>query len=124
MGAAREPPYNLTYCEDPTMGGTVARLCGNFVHVVGYTRQTLALRGTARSAASYGSRLLLPLVATPPPTAPACCFSRRPRWRVRPGPFDPGPPTLSLSLVCGSSQLPDPADRGREVNGLLHRMFC
>ena len=40
------------------------------------------------------------------------------------GPSTPAPPTLSLSLVCGSSQLPDPADRGREVNGLLHRMFC
>ena len=40
--------------------------------------------------------------STPPPTAPAGCFSRRPRRRVWPGPFDPGPPTLSLSLVGGS----------------------
>ena len=112
MGAAREPPYNLTYCEDPTMGGTVARLCGNFVHVVGYTRQTLALRGTARSAASYGSRLLLPLVATPPPTAPACCFSRRPRWRVRPGPFDPGPPDPKFKFGLWLVTAPGPGGPG------------
>ena len=47
-------------------GGTVARLCprGAFSHVVAYTRQTWALRGTADSlldaaAASYGTRWVL-----------------------------------------------------------------
>ena len=30
--------------------------------------------------------------STPPPTAPARCFSRRPLLRVWPGPFDPWPP--------------------------------
>ena len=51
--------------------GTVARLCtrGAFSHVVAYTRQTSALRGTADTlldAASYGSRwvLLSPAPAT------------------------------------------------------------
>jgi hypothetical protein len=44
--------------------GTVARLCtrGAFSHVVAYTRQTSALRGTADTlldAASYGSRWVL-----------------------------------------------------------------
>ena len=43
--------------------------------------------------------------STPPPKAPAGCFSLRPRRRVWPGPLDPGPPTLSLSLIGGSSQL-------------------
>jgi hypothetical protein len=51
----------------PTDGwqrGTVARLCprGAFSHVVAYTRQTSALRGTADTlldAASYGSRWVL-----------------------------------------------------------------
>ena len=51
----------------PTDGwqrGTVARLCprGAFSHVVAYSRQTSALRGTADSlldAASYGSRWVL-----------------------------------------------------------------
>ena len=38
-----------------------------------------------------------------------------------PGPSTPGPPTLSLSLVGGSSQLPA---LGREVNGHSHRIFC
>ena len=66
----------------PTDGwqrGTVARLCprGAFSHVVAYSRQTSALRGTADSlldAASYGDRwvLLSPAAAAgvdrPPPT--------------------------------------------------------
>jgi hypothetical protein len=44
--------------------GTVARLCprGSFSHVVAYTRQTSALRGTADTlldAASYGARWVL-----------------------------------------------------------------
>ena len=37
------------------------------------------------------------------------------------GPSNPRPPTPSLSLVGGSSQLPA---RGREVNGHSHRKFC
>ena len=50
--------------DDGWQRGTVARLCprGAFSHVVAYTRQTSALRGTADTlldAASYGSRWVL-----------------------------------------------------------------
>ena len=50
--------------EDGWQRGTVARLCprGAFSHVVAYTRQTSALRGTADTlldAASYGARWVL-----------------------------------------------------------------
>ena len=50
--------------DDGCQRGTVARLCprGAFSHVVAYTRQTSALRGTADTllnAASYGSRWVL-----------------------------------------------------------------
>ena len=51
-----------------------------------------------------------------PPTAPAGHFSRRPRRRVWPGPFDPGPPTLSLGLVGGSSHTRLPAWAGRSTD--------
>ena len=66
--------------------GTLARLCprGAFSHVVAYTRQTSALRGTADTlldAASYGTRWVL---LSP---APAAGVSRA--LRPRPGP--PGP---------------------------------
>ena len=44
-------------------------------------------------------------------------------WPVWPGPVDPGPPTLSLSLVGGSSLAQLPA-LGREVNGYSQRIFC
>ena len=51
--------------------GTVARLCprGAFSHVVAYTRQTSALRGTADTlldAASYGIRWVLLGVSSQP----------------------------------------------------------
>ena len=50
--------------DDGWQRGTVARLCprGAFSHVVAYTRQTSALRGTADTlldAASYGTRWVL-----------------------------------------------------------------
>ena len=50
--------------DDGWQRGTAARLCprGAFSHVVAYTRQTSALRGTADTrfnAASYGSRWVL-----------------------------------------------------------------
>ena len=50
--------------DDGWQRGTVACLCprGAFSHVVAYTRQTSALRGTADTlldAASYGSRWVL-----------------------------------------------------------------
>jgi hypothetical protein len=55
--------------DDDWQRGTVARLCPRpaFWHVVAYTRQTLALRGTADSlldSAFYGARwVLLPPAA-------------------------------------------------------------
>ena len=67
--------------DDGWQRGTVARLCprGAFSHVVAYTRQTSALRGTADTlldAASYGSRSVL---LSP---APAASFTRAPRPRA------------------------------------------
>ena len=61
--------------------GTVARLCprGAFSHVVAYTRQTSALRGTADTlldAASYGARWVL---LSPAPAAGVSLRSRAPR---------------------------------------------
>ena len=93
--------------DDGWQDGTVARLCprGAFSHVVAYNRQTSALRGTADTLLDSS------------PTAAAGCFSRRLWRRVWPGPFDPGPPALSLSLVGGSSQLPA---LGQEVNGYIY----
>ncbi len=69
----------------PTDGwqrGTVSRFCprGAFSHMVAYTRQTSALRGTADTlldAAFYGTRWVL-LSRLPPPGSP--------------GPFGPDPP--------------------------------
>ena len=71
--------------DDGWQRGTVARLCprGAFSHVLAYTRQTSALRGTAVTlpdAASYGSRWVLSL--SPAPAAPGC----------GPGPSAPAPP--------------------------------
>jgi hypothetical protein len=68
----------------PTDGwqrGTVARLCprGAFSHVVAYTRQTSALRGTADTlldAASYGSRWVL---LSPAPAGGVTLRPRAPR---------------------------------------------
>ncbi len=68
----------------PTDGwqrGTVARLCPRcaFSHVVAYTRQTSALRGTADTlldAVSYGSRWVLLL---PAPTGGIILRPRPPR---------------------------------------------
>ena len=68
----------------PTDGwqrGTVARLCprGAFSHVVAYTRQTSALRGTADTlldAASYGSRWVL---LSPAPAGGVILRPRAPR---------------------------------------------
>ena len=79
----------------------------------GRRRRCASSRCTARRTRS----------STPPVplTASAGCFSRRSRRRVWPEPFDPGPPTLSLSLVGGSSKLPA---LGREVIGHSHRTFC
>ena len=76
-----------TDSDDIWQRGTVARLCprGAFSHVVAYT-------GRRRRCAARRTRS-----STPPPTAPAGCFSRRPRRRVWPGPFDPGPPRPSES---------------------------
>ena len=59
--------------EDGWQRGTVARLCPRsaFSHVVAYTRQTSALRGTADTlldAASYGTRWVL---LSPAPAAGA-----------------------------------------------------
>ena len=74
--------------------GTVARLCprGAFSHVVAYTRQTSALRGTADTvtlldaAASYGHRWVL---LSPAPAAGvdrAAASSPSARWTRRQGP--------------------------------------
>ena len=101
--------------------GTVAPR-GAFSHVVAYNRQTSAPRGTAYTllnAASYGSRWVL---LSP---APASGVARRARARARPGPLDPGPicrpPTLNLSLVGGSSQLPA---RGQDSESMDIRIEC
>ena len=82
--------------DDGWLRGTVARLCsrGAFSHVVAYTRQTAALRGTADTlldAASHGSRWVL-LSPAPmrvwlgPPPDPKFEFGR---WLVTAP--DPGP---------------------------------
>ena len=102
----------------------VARLCprGAFSHVVAYTRQTSALRGmedTLLDAASYGVRWVL--LSPPPGAGPPTRRLRRAR--------SSGPPTLTFSLVGGSSQ-PGPAARpGSEaaaeiVISLQNMMFC
>ena len=77
----------------PTDGwqrGTVARLCprGAFSHVVAYSRQTSALRGTADTlldAASYGVRwvLLSPAAAAGVSRDPPAGPGRRPLASVR-----------------------------------------
>ena len=56
--------------DDGWQRGTVARLCprGAFSHVVAYTRQTSALRGTADSlldSASYGTRRVGAAITSP-----------------------------------------------------------
>ena len=65
--------------DDGRPRGTVARLCprGAFSHVVAYTLQTSALRGTADTlldAATYGSRWVLlspaPVRVWPAPPRP------------------------------------------------------
>ena len=90
---------------------TVARLCPPcaFSPVVAYNRHTLALRGTPDTlldAASYSSRWVL---------------LAGPGGGCGPGPSTQGSPTLSLSWVGGSSQLPA---LGLEVNGHSRRMLC
>ena len=96
--------------EDGWQRGTVARVCsrGAFSHVVAYTPQTSALRGTADmllDAASYGVRSPRPLVPGRP--AHRLGGSGSPLW--------PGPPTLTFSLVGGSSQLGPLARPGPEA---------
>ena len=59
--------------------------------------------------------------STPPPSAPTRCFSRRPRRREWPWPFDPGPPDPKFEF---GRWLVTPTKLGREVNGHSHRMFC
>ena len=108
--------------DDGWQRGTVARLCprGAFSQVVAYTRQTSVLRGTVDTllnAASYGTRWVTRLSA----------LSSGPRRRGDPGPPAPGPSTLSLSLVCGSSPLPGPgrAGPGRcDQRSFALRMVC
>ena len=69
--------------DDGWQRGTVARLCprGAFSHVVAYTRQTSALRGTADSlldSASYGARWVL-LSPAPASGIVGPARARRPR---------------------------------------------
>jgi hypothetical protein len=99
---------------------TVARLCPRPAssHVVAYTRQTSALRGTAESGGLAAS------MSPPPSTAPGgcCCPPPRPRAcgaepvpthaavppprRGRAGPRRS--PPMTLGLACVSSQLGPP----------------
>ena len=69
--------------DDGWQRGTVARLCPRpaFSHVVAYTRQTSALRGTADSlldSASYGARWVL-LSPAPASGIVGPARARRPR---------------------------------------------
>ena len=90
--------------DDGWQRGTVARLCprGAFSCMVAYTQETSALHDTADTlldAATYGS---------------AGCFSHRPKLRVWPGPFGPGPPQLKFEF---GRWLVTATDPGGEVNG-------
>ena len=53
--------------------------------------------------------------STPPPTAPAGCFSRRPRRRVWPGPFDPGPPDPKFEFGRWLVTAPGPGPGGQRT---------
>ena len=90
---------------------TVARLCprGALSHAVAYTQQFV------------GAAARRTIDSTPPPTAPVGDSLAGPSSGCGPGPSTLPVPTLSLSSVGGSSQLPA---RGREVNEHLHRMIC
>jgi len=79
----------LPWPDDGWQRGTVARLCprGAFSHVVAYTRQTSALRGTADTlldAASYGTRWVLPVLSPAPAAGVARALRPRPARPVRP----------------------------------------
>ena len=104
--------------------GIVASLCprGTFSHVVAYTRQASALRGTV------DSDILLDARAAQAPTAPTGCFSRRPRRRAWRGSSAPAPPSLawsaSLSLAGGSSPQQLPARTGRSNDMIRILVEC
>ncbi len=82
--------------------GTVARLCtrGAFSHVVAYTRQTSALRGTADTLLDRRRCVIRFPMGAP---LPCSCHQGSPI------PAAPHSPALTLSLVCGSSQFGRPA---------------
>ena len=97
--------------DDGWQRGIVARLCLR----CGASRLWWPTPGRRRHCASR--RTVTPDTLL---DAASSCISRLPRRRMWRGPFGPSPPTLSLRLVCGSSQVPA---QGREVNGDSNRIF-
>ena len=128
------PPYSETAPPDDLGAAPVGRIvlywwpddgwqCGPVAHLCARGGLHLAdsAVGRARRCAARRTRF------STPPTAPAGCFSRRPRqpaW-LGPGVGSSCPPGPSLSLIRGSSLLSRLATGRADVtNGHSHRMFC